>query len=321
MEPVLTLNNISKHYVQKSSFLKRETSRASVLNGIDLTIKEDEIVGLIGESGCGKSTLAKLIMLLEDISEGSVNFRGEELKGLSNRKRRAYYKDVQMIFQDPYSSLNPRMKVKDIIGEMIRVNGGSKKEALERTISIMKDTGLSEDALNKYPHEFSGGQRQRIAIARALIVKPKLLIADEPVSALDLALQHKIISLLLDLKKKYRFSILYISHDLNSVASFCDRVSVMYLGKIVESADACSLLKEGKHPYLKALIDSIPIKDPRMRSEKRIFVKGEIPGPHNIPRGCTFHPRCPDRMDICSIDEPTLKEVNDDHRVSCHLFQ
>ncbi|MCP4159115.1 MAG: ABC transporter ATP-binding protein [Deltaproteobacteria bacterium] len=320
MTDILKIKDLTKHYVQKSPFLKKETGRANVLNGINLTIKENEISGLIGESGCGKSTIAKLIMMLEESSSGTISFRGEDINSVTGRGKKNYYKNVQMIFQDPYSSLNPRMKVKNIIGEMIRINGGSKRDALLKTKEMLCETGLEESAMDKYPHEFSGGQRQRIAIARALVVRPKLLIADEPVSALDLALQYKIIDLLLTLKAKYKFSILYISHDLNSVAKFCDNVSVMYLGKIMEKAGADKLLKEGKHPYLKALIDSIPIKDPLHRTDKKSVIKGEIPGPHNIPVGCPFHPRCPERIDVCDQEIPVLKGINSDHAVSCHLF-
>ncbi len=316
----LSLKGIEKYYPVTTPLLNRETARINVLNNIDLDIKREEIFGVIGESGCGKSTLAKLIVNLESPTSGEILFNGENTGDIKKSRKKQFYNKIQMIFQDPFSSLNPRLRVKDIIGEMIRIRGVSKKDEKELVLRILEEIELDETALNKFPHEFSGGQRQRIAIARAIIIKPELLIADEPVSALDLSLQIKILKLLKNLKKKYNLTIMIISHDLTSVSEFCDRVAVMYLGRVVEIINGSDLIKNGKHPYLNALINSIPVSDPRDRGKGKNIIKGEVPTPLNLPKGCTFHPRCEKKSDICVEKIPVLKEIGDNHMVACHLY-
>ena len=316
---IVSLCNLSKYFPIRGGILRRETGRVPVLNEVDLAIREGEILGLVGESGCGKSTLAKLIMKLLDPSSGEILFGGHPLSDLHYRDRKRFYQQVQMIFQDPYSSLNPRLRVRSIIGEMVRIRGKSKEEEDREVRRILSDVGLTEDALQRYPHEFSGGQRQRIAIARALVVRPELLIADEPVSALDLSIQAQILALLLDLKRKYGLTILFISHDLNTVATFCDRLAVMYLGRIVEVLPARDLFEKGKHPYLTALLDSIPIPDPALRHTRKSILKGEVPSPTDVSLGCSFHPRCPRAFDLCRKTRPTLTPFEGtDHAVACH---
>jgi len=317
---IISLRNLCKYFPIRGGILKKETGRVNVLNGVDLTIREGEIFGLVGESGCGKSTLARLIMKLLDPSSGEVLFSGHPLSAVHDRDRKGFYQQVQMIFQDPYSSLNPRLQVRSIIGEMVRIRGKSREEEGREVRRILSDVGLTEDALHRYPHEFSGGQRQRIAIARALVVRPKLLIADEPVSALDLSIQAQILALLRNLKLKYGLTILFISHDLNTVSTFCDRLAVMYLGRIVEVLPAQRLFEEGIHPYLKALLDSIPIPDPALRHMRKRIITGEVPNPTDVSSGCSFHPRCPQALPLCSTVRPPLAIVEDtDHAVACHL--
>ncbi|MCP4695313.1 MAG: ABC transporter ATP-binding protein [Gammaproteobacteria bacterium] len=348
-------DKVWKHFPITGGILKREIGRVNVLNGVDLSIQEDEILGLVGESGCGKSTLAKLLVKLLEPSAGEIFFSffsedekaafsesetknadfGSVVSSPGNKKnfrgrdKKIFYRQVQMIFQDPYSSMNPRLKVKDIVGEMIRIQGVKKDEEKRQVRQLLTETGLVEtdsgadgalinDVLNKYPHEFSGGQRQRIAIARALIVRPRLLIADEPVSALDLAIQARILALLKNLKQKYHLTILFVSHDLNTVAGFCDRVAVMYLGRLVEIIAAPRLFEHGCHPYLKALLDSIPVPDPALRDKRKKVISGEVPSPINLPGGCSFHPRCTLKIPRCTTECPPLAKRGDEHFVACH---
>jgi oligopeptide transport system ATP-binding protein len=316
---IISLRNLSKCFPVRGGVFKKEKRRVNVLNGVDFTIGEGEIFGLVGESGCGKSTLARLIMKLLDPSSGEIVFSGRPLSTFHGREKKEFYRQVQMIFQDPYSSLNPRLQVRHIIGEMLRIRGKSKEEAEREVRKILDDVGLNEEALKRYPHEFSGGQRQRIAIARALIVRPKLLIADEPVSALDLSIQAQILALLRDLKLKYNLTILFISHDLNTVSTFCDRLAVMYLGRIVEVLPARKLFENGKHPYLKALLDSIPIPDPALRHARKRIITGEVPSPTESSEGCSFHPRCRQMIALCRTVRPLLEKAEDpDHEVACH---
>ncbi len=315
------LNGIVKHYPILGGVLKRETGKVSVLNGIDYEIERGSITGLVGESGCGKSTLAKLLLKLEDPTAGEMIFDGRVVKKLSGSNRKQFYRQVQMVFQDPYSSLNPRMKIKNIIGEMIRIQGVGWEEEVDRVRSILRQVELDSDVLERYPHEFSGGQRQRIAIARALIVRPKLLIADEPVSALDLSLQAKTLTLLKGLKEQFDLTIFLISHDLKKVAKFCDRVAVMYLGRIVESMPGDRLLNHAEHPYTRALINSIPSGDPSKRKARNKVIKGEVPSPINLPSGCAFHSRCEKRLPKCDKSIPQLKQTSEaDHQLACFLM-
>jgi oligopeptide/dipeptide ABC transporter ATP-binding protein len=314
---LLSLEKIRKYYPVKGGILNKEKGRVNVLNTISLEIRKNEILGLVGESGCGKTTLAKLVMRSEQPSSGVMKIFNKSTGRLQGREKRNFYQQVQMVFQDPYSSLNPKMKVKNIIGEMLSIQKVPDLEIISRVKAMLNDVGLKEGDLEKYPHQFSGGQRQRIAIARALIVRPKLLIADEPVSALDLVIAAQIIDLLISLKEKYKFSILFISHDLNMVSRFCDRVAVMYLGRIVESLPGSDLFSRSCHPYLKGLLAAVPVADPRLRT-REIHLTGEVPSPMDLPSGCFFHPRCKEMSVQCKTSEPELSRLSSEHFVSCH---
>ncbi len=317
---IIEIKNVKKYFPITGGVLKTEKARINVLNGVDLSITEGEITGLAGESGCGKSTLAKILMKLLAPSSGEILFDGKPFSDIRGKGKRLFYENVQMIFQDPYSSLNPRLKVKDIIGEMLRIRNVPGAEERSRVRKILYDIKLDKNSVNKYPHEFSGGQRQRIAIARALIVNPRLLIADEPVSALDLSTQDKILELLEELKHKYNLTILFISHDLNLMADRCNRVAVMYLGRIVEIVPGRHLMKSGTHPYVKALLNSIPVSDPSKRDNRKKLITGEVPDPENLPGGCYFNPRCPEAILRCRIEQPPMVPLNEKgHYVSCHL--
>lgn len=319
---ILELSGVKKYFPVKGGIFKTEKSRINVLNGITLNIPAGKIVGLAGESGCGKSTLAKLLVKLMPVSSGEILFRRKALNDIKGRDRKKFYQDVQMVFQDPYSSLNPRLKVKSIIGEMLRIRGINKEEERARLAKVLDDVKLDQDVVNKYPHEFSGGQRQRVAIARALVVRPKLLIADEPVSALDLPTQARILTTLKELKRKYHLTILFISHDLNMMAGFCDQVVVMYMGRIMEHIAGSRLFTSGNHPYLRALLSSIPVSDPAHRKEQGKIISGEVPDAVNLPTGCVFHTRCPEVFSRCKNEVPRLHtQKEQDHRIACHLFE
>ncbi len=318
---VVEFKGIKKNYPISGGVFKRQRGTVNVLNGIDLSLEKGQITGLVGESGCGKSTLAKLLMKLENPTAGEILFENKAIQAFNGRKKIDYYRQVQMIFQDPFSSLNPRMRIRNIIGEMVTIQGVNKQQALQETKVMLNKVGLDESALERYPHEFSGGQRQRIAIARALIVKPKLLVADEPVSALDLSLQAKTLSLLRDLKNEMNLTILLISHDLRKVASFCKNVAVMYLGRIVESIPGEQLLKGSRHPYSAALIASIPVTNPAKRVTDKTVITGEVPSPIDLPSGCAFHKRCPKRLPHCHEQVPELKPTeNHHHKLACFLM-
>ena len=316
---IVTVRDIYKSFPIRGGILMRNKTQANVLNGVSLSIRKGEIFGLAGESGCGKSTLAKLIVKLIEPSSGLIRYEGRSLDQFEGRRKKDLYDNVQMIFQDPYSSLNPRLRVKNIVGEMLRIRGVSKEEETQRVGKIISEMGLSQDDLNKYPHEFSGGQRQRIAISRALILGPKMLIADEPVSALDSSTRIQIISLMRKLKERHGLTILFISHDLDTIFDFCDRVAVMYLGKIAEIISAKNIFAQGRHPYLKAMIDSMPVKDPLLRSRRKNVIKGEVPGSTDIIPGCPFHPRCLNHVSRCVSENPPLTPREDQtHLVACH---
>jgi len=316
---ILSIRNLYKRFPVLGGIFKSKRGEINVLNGVDLSISAGEIFGLVGESGCGKSTLARLIVKLLEPSSGEILFSGRPLSTIHGGDRKQFYQKVQMIFQDPYSSLNPRLRVRKLIGEMMRSRGKSKEETEREVRLILSDVGLTEDSLDKYPHEFSGGQRQRIAIARSLIVRPALLIADEPVSALDVSTQSQILALLKRLKLKYDLTIIFVSHDLDTVSTFCDRVAVMYLGNIVEILPAPTLFQQGRHPYLKALLDSIPIPDPTLRHLRKKIISGEVPSPMDLPPGCSFHPRCPLAIPLCRTNRPLLARAEaPGHEVACH---
>lgn len=321
-KPILKVENIQKYFPIKSGFFQFVNGHIKAVENVSFSIKEGETFGLVGESGCGKSTLGRVILRLIEPTNGKVFFEGKDISVMTKRELRKIRKDIQIIFQDPFASLDPRMRIKSIIAEPMRTHRmySSNKEIDSEVKKLMHLVGLHENQLNRYPHEFSGGQRQRIGIARALALKPKLIVADESVSALDVSIQSQILNLLKELQQKLRLTVIFISHDLSVVKHISDKVGVMYLGKIVEIADKNSLYNNALHPYSEALLSSVPIADPLLQRE-RIILKGDIPNPSDPPTGCSLHPRCPKRMDICSKKTPLLKEVQPGHHVACHLYE
>lgn len=317
--PLVEVKNLKKYFPKKRGLFGREKTYVKAVDDVSFTIYKGETLGLVGESGCGKSTTGRMLMRLLDPTEGQILFEGKEISSLNDNQIRDMRKEFQMVFQDPYASLNPRMKVGDIISEPLIIHGYPKVQREERVQKLLEVVGLSAYHAERYPHEFSGGQRQRIGIARALAVNPKLIIADEPVSALDVSIQSQILNLLKDLQDEFQLTYLFIAHDLSVVEHISDRVGVMYLGKIVELADKETLYQNPMHPYTKALISAVPIPNPRLKRE-RIILKGDIPSPSNPPSGCTFHTRCPFATDICKKEIPKLREISYGHFVSCHLY-
>jgi len=320
-EKLLELKNVKKYFPVKAGVFRRTVDHVKAVDDISFHIFKGETLGLVGESGCGKSTTGRTILRLLEATEGEIYFEGKNLVELDKKELREIRKDMQIIFQDPYASLNPRMTVADIVGEPLDIHNlaDSKQERNERVLEILDTVGLSEDHMKRYPHEFSGGQRQRIGVARALAVDPKIIIADEPVSALDVSIQAQVINMMQDLQDDFDLTYLFIAHDLSVVKHISDRIAVMYLGKLVEIADKTELFENTLHPYTQALLSAIPIADPTYDKE-RIILEGDVPSPVDPPSGCRFHPRCPKAMDVCSEKEPEFKDYGDGHYAACHLL-
>ncbi len=320
MEPLMSVRNLKMHYPIKKidSFTRYDLLKA--VDGISFDLYEGETLGLVGESGCGKSTTRKLLLNVEPPTEGEVYYQDANIFEMNKYELKEFRRNVQTVYQDPYSSLNPKWKVSKLVAEpMIIHKAGNRKSRNAKVKELMSLVGLRDEYIDSFSHEFSGGQRQRISIARALALDPRVIIADEPVSALDVSIQAQVINLFEDLKKQLNLTYIFISHDLNVIKHISDRVAVMYLGKIVEIAEKDDLFESAKHPYTKALIRAIPIPDPEIDT-KIASLEGEIPSPINPPQGCPFHPRCPEVMDICSQTKPENITINNRHEVSCHLY-
>lgn len=318
--PLVEVKNLKKYFPVRKGLFGQKKSFVKAVDDVSFTINKGETLGLVGESGCGKSTTGRLLLQLLQPTEGKILFEGEDLSTLNKKEIQTARKNFQMVFQDPYASLNPRMKVKEIIMEPMIIHGYDRVTMEKRVRELLNIVGLSAFHGDRFAHEFSGGQRQRIGIARALAINPKLIIADEPVSALDVSIQSQILNLLKDLQKEFDLTYLFISHNLSVVEHISDRVGVMYLGRVVEIADKETLYRQPKHPYTKSLLSAVPIADPKLKRE-RIILKGDIPSPTNPPSGCTFHTRCPLATDICRQKAPQLRLVDDGQYVSCHLVE
>jgi len=309
-----------KHFPQKAGFLSRRSGLVRAVDGVSFTLYSGETLGLVGESGCGKSTTGRLILSLLRPTSGEVLFQGQNVHSLRKEELRRLRKEMQIIFQDPYASLNPRMTVGQILGEALKIHHKlAGKEAQRRMKELLEAVGMSAEHISRYPHEFSGGQRQRIGVARALAVQPKLIICDEPVSALDVSVQAQVLNLLQDLKKDFQLTYLFIAHDLAVVRHISDRIAVMYVGKIIETADRDSIYEQARHPYTQALLQAVPVPHPHYRREYK-QLEGDIPSPLHLPLGCRFHTRCERVMEVCRHEEPSLLEVGSGHNVACHLY-
>ena len=318
--PILAVDGLRKHFPIRKGLLLRETGQVKALDGVSFAVQSGETLGLVGESGCGKSTLGRTLVRLHEPTAGSIRYRDQDLLALSGEGLRRMRRSLQLIFQDPFASLDPRMTISRILTEPFRVHGACPpRECHERAVALLEIVGLKVAHLNRYPHEFSGGQRQRIAIARAIALNPELVVADEPVSALDVSIQAQILNLLKDLQEQFRLTYLFISHDLSVVDHFCDRIAVMYLGKIIELAPREELFRNPQHPYTQALVEAIPRIGAGKRRRQQALA-GEVPSPINPPAGCHFHPRCPRRFDGCDRGFPALREQRPGHFVACKLY-
>ncbi len=317
--PVVQVTDLKKHFPLRKGLLRRVVGNVHAVDGVSFSISEAETLALVGESGCGKSTVGRTLLRLIQPTAGSIKVGGTEITGLNKQQMRPYRREMQTVFQDPYASLNPRMRVGDIIGEPLKVHGLAKGKALESQVEqLLARVGLRPQQARNFPHEFSGGQRQRISIARALALNPKFIVADEPVSALDVSIQAQVINLMVHLQRTERLSFLFISHNLAVVEHIAHRVAVMYLGRIVEYADTAALFANPQHPYTEALLAAVPVPDPSLKRKKRA-VQGDVPSPIRPPSGCHFHPRCPLAQDRCMTEAPALKPGADGRMVACHL--
>ncbi|MEC5424486.1 ATP-binding cassette domain-containing protein [Virgibacillus sp. C22-A2] len=316
-EKILQIRNLKKHFVVgKGQVLQ-------AVNDVSFHVNKGETFGLVGESGCGKSTIGRTILGLYDKTDGDVIYDGRNVHELTEKEKFSYYRNMQMIFQDPYASLNPRSTVKEVISEPMEVHGlyKDKRQQLNRVYQLLEEVGLNRDHANRYPHEFSGGQRQRIGIARALALDPDFIIADEPISALDVSVQAQVVNLLKEIQQEKGLTFLFIAHDLSMVKQISDRIGVMYLGNMMELTESAQLYEKPLHPYTQALLSAIPIPDPDIEeSRERIILEGDLPSPINPPSGCVFRTRCPMAMEVCSLKNPTWQEVEQDHYVACHLY-
>lgn len=317
-ENLLEVRDLEVHFENKGGILKRTVGVVKAVDGVDLDIHHGEILGLVGESGCGKTTAGRAILRLVKATGGQVSFDGHDIFALSHAEMKPFRKRMQLVFQDPYSSLDPRSRIVDIVGEGLRVHGVSNpNERRQRVMNTLSLVGLKKEHLNRFPHEFSGGQRQRIGIARALVLEPDFIVCDEPVSALDVSIQSQVLNLLKDLREELNLTLLFIAHDMSVVEHLCDRVAVMYLGKIVEVAERDKLFGNPQHPYTQALLSAIPIANPRIKRE-RILLQGDPPSPINPPSGCRFHTRCLEAIDVCSQETPLLQDIEAGHICACH---
>ena len=319
--PLLRIRGVKKYFpIKEGIVFKRETARVHAVDDVSLDLQPGETVGLVGESGCGKSTLGRCVLRLHDLTAGAIEFDGRDISSLSRKQLRPLRREIQMVFQDPYASLNPRKRVGTIISDPMRIHGvGDRQVTKARTQELLARVGLSPEHYNRYPHEFSGGQRQRIGVARALALNPKLIVADEPVSALDVSIQAQVVNLLDDLQDEFDLTYLFIAHDLAVVRHVSDRIAVMYLGKIVEVSPADELYRRPVHPYTEALLSAVPIPDPDQSEQReRIVLEGDVPSPITPPSGCRFHPRCRYATEICAREEPPLVEHGGGHLAACH---
>jgi oligopeptide/dipeptide ABC transporter ATP-binding protein len=320
LETLLAVDDLKVHFPVRRGLFSRVAGYVHAVDGVSLSLKKGETLGLVGESGCGKTSTGMAILRLIEPTGGKVTFLGRDLAQLTRSELRVLRKEMQVIFQDPYSALNPRMTVNRILGDPMKLHGVYQgKEREERIAYLLEKVGLTPEQGERYPHEFSGGQRQRVGIARALCLNPQVVIGDEPVSALDVSIQAQIINLLMDLQNEFGLSYIIIAHDLAVVEHLCDRIAVMYLGKIVETASYRDLYADAKHPYTQALLSAIPMPEPG-GVRTRILLKGDVPNPVRPPSGCRFHPRCSFRMEGCDEQEPLLREVGSGHEVACHLY-
>ncbi|WP_345242894.1 dipeptide ABC transporter ATP-binding protein [Pontibacillus salipaludis] len=318
--PLLEVNQVKKYFPITGGIFGRKVGEVKAVDGVSFAVYKGETLGLVGESGCGKSTIGRLLLRLLEVTDGEIRFEDKDIHALSSNNMKKIRKEMQLVFQDPYASLNPRHKVEKILEEPLIVHGiKDKKERRKRVMNMLETVGLDRYHAARYPHQFSGGQRQRIGIARALMTNPKLIIADEPVSALDVSIQSQVLNLLKDLQAEFDLTYIFIAHDLGVVRHISDRVGVMYLGRMVELTDSETLYEEPLHPYTKSLLSAVPVPDPDHQSDSEVLT-GEIPSASNPPKGCAFHTRCKECMDVCKTNRPAFQEISPGHHVACHLY-